>query len=74
MNASGTATLVAPSALEKGANSFTEGETRSRLAGAGLSDISGLHKDDQGIWRGKGMRDGKPVEIGFDYKGNISAQ
>lgn len=74
VNASGTATMVAPNALEKGANSFTEGEARSRLEGAGLSNISGLHKDAQGIWRGKGTRDGKPVEIGFDYKGNISAQ
>lgn len=74
VNASGTANMVAPSALEKGANSFTEGEARSRLEGAGLSNIAGLHKDDQGIWRGKAVRDGKPVEVGFDYKGNMAAQ
>ena len=74
VNASGTATIVAPSALEKGANSFTEGQTRSRLEGAGFKDVTGLHKDDQGIWRGKAMHDGKSVEVGFDYKGNIGMQ
>jgi periplasmic protein CpxP/Spy len=74
VNASGTATMVAPSALEKGANSFTEGQARSRLEGAGLASVTGLHKDDQGIWRGKAMRDGKQVDVGFDYKGNIGVQ
>ena len=74
VNASGTATMVAPSALEKGANSFTEGQARSRLEGAGLASVSGLHKDDQGIWRGKATRDGKQVDVGFDYKGNIGVQ
>lgn len=74
VNATGTAKLVAPSALEKGANSFTEGQARSRLAGAGLSNVTGLKKDDQGIWRGKAMRNGKNVAVGFDYKGNIAAE
>ncbi|MCW6506483.1 PepSY domain-containing protein [Lichenifustis flavocetrariae] len=74
VNASGTATIVPASALEKGANSFTEGQTRARLEGAGLMAVSDLHKDDQGIWRGKATRDGQPVQVGFDYKGNIAAQ
>ena len=74
VNASGTATIVAPSALEKGANSFTEGQAKSRLEGAGLASVTDLHKDDQGIWRGKATRDGKQVDVGFDYKGNIGAQ
>lgn len=74
VNASGTATIVAPSALEKGANSFTEGQAKSRLEGAGLASVTDLHKDDQGIWRGKATRDGKQVDVGFDYKGNIGVQ
>ena len=74
VNASGKAQFVAAAALEKGANSFTEGQTKSRLEGAGLKDITDLKKDDQGVWRGKAMRDGKSVAVGFDYKGNISAQ
>ena len=74
VNASGQAQFVAPTALEKGANSFTEGQAKSRLEGAGLKDVKDLKKDDQGVWRGKAMRDGKTVSVGFDYKGNISAQ
>ena len=74
VNASGKAQFVAPTALEKGANSFTEGQAKSRLEGAGLKDVKDLKKDDQGVWRGKAMRDGKSVTVGFDYKGNISAQ
>lgn len=74
VNASGTAQFVAASALEQGANSFTEGQTKSRLEGAGLTNVMDLKKDDGGIWRGKAMRDGKSVTVGFDYKGNIAAQ
>ncbi len=73
-NPSGTVNIVAPSALEKGANSFTEGQARGRIEGAGFSGVTGLHKDDQGIWRGKATRDGKQVDVGFDYKGNIGVQ
>ena len=60
--------------LEKGANSFTEGEARSRLDKAGFKDAKDLKKDDQGIWRGMATRDGKPVQVGLDFKGNIAAQ
>ncbi|MDB5559332.1 MAG: hypothetical protein JWQ36_2266 [Enterovirga sp.] len=66
--------FVAASALEKGANSFTEGQAKSRLEEAGLKNVTDLKKDDQGVWRGKAMRNGKSVTVGFDYKGNIAAQ
>ena len=74
VNPSGTANIVAASALEKGANSFTEGQAKSRLEGAGLMNVTDLKKDDDGVWRGKAMRDGKSVTVGFDYKGNIAAE
>ena len=66
--------LVALSALEKGANSFTEAQARARLEGAGLTNVTDLKKDDGGIWRGKAMRNGQSVMVGFDFKGNIAAQ
>ena len=72
VNASGQATIVPASALEKGSNSFTEGQVRSRLEGAGFTNVSDLKKDDDGIWRGKASRNGQSVTVGFDYKGNIS--
>ena len=60
--------------LEPGANSFTEGQVRSRLEEAGFRDIADLRKDDQGIWRGKAMQNGRSVNVGFDFKGNVAAQ
>ncbi|GJE59093.1 hypothetical protein [Methylobacterium trifolii] len=60
--------------LEKGANSFTEGEVRSRLDKAGFKDAKDLKKDDAGIWRGTAMHGGKAVSVGLDFKGNVAAQ
>ena len=74
VNASGTVNVLAFSALEKGANSFTEGQAKSRIASAGFTDVSELKKDDQGIWRGTATRGGKQQQVGFDYKGSIGAQ
>lgn len=56
-----------------GANSFTESEARSRLESHGYSNVTSLAKDDQSIWRGKAMKDGKTVDVALDYQGNIVA-
>jgi hypothetical protein len=55
----------------KGANSFTEGEAKSRAESHGFSEIKDLKKDDDGIWRGHATQQGKSVEIAIDYKGNV---
>lgn len=60
--------------VEPGANSFTEDQVRSRLAAQGLMNVTDLRKDDQGIWRGKAMRNGQSVSVALDYKGTIQAQ
>ena len=73
VNASGTIQLVAPSALEQGANSFTEGQARSRIESAGFTTVTDLKKDGQGIWRGKAKKGSQSVDVGFDYKGNMAA-
>ena len=74
VNASATVNIVAISALEKGANSFTEGQAKARIGSAGFADVSDLKKDDQGVWRGTAMKSGRQQQVGFDYKGNIGAQ
>jgi hypothetical protein len=61
-------TAAAPVA---GANSFTESQARGRLEAHGYSNIGGLTKDNQSIWRGKAMKDGTPVNVALDYQGNI---
>lgn len=57
-----------------GANSFTEGQARGRIEGAGFSNVADLQKDDQGIWRGKAQRSGQPVEVALDFQGNVSSR
>ena len=55
----------------KGSNSFTEGEARSRIEKNGFTNVSSLKKDDDGIWRGTGMRNGQQVAVALDYQGNV---
>jgi putative membrane protein len=64
-------TIAAP---VPGKNSFTESEARNRLESFGYTDISGLHQDDQSIWRGRAVKSGQQVQVGLDYQGNIVAQ
>lgn len=56
-----------------GANSFTEGQARSRIADAGYADVQGLRLDEQGIWRGRANRNGRSTGVAMDYQGNIVA-
>ena len=63
-----------PGAPVAGANSFTEGQARSRIESKGYTNVSGLKKDDKGVWRGTAMRDGKSVDVSLDFEGNIVAQ
>ena len=58
----------------KGANSFSMGEARNRITAGGFTQVSGLRKDRNGIWRGKAMKDGQSVNVYCDYQGNVGAQ
>lgn len=58
----------------KGANSFTEKQAADRIAKAGYVSVTGLKQDKDGLWRGSAMKDGRPVEVSLDYKGNVNAQ
>ena len=44
-----------PGAPVAGANSFTEGQAKSRIESHGFSNVTDLKKDDAGVWRGKAM-------------------
>jgi hypothetical protein len=56
-----------------GANSFTEGQARARMGDAGFNDVQELRLDDQGVWRGRGMRNGQQTGVALDYQGNVVA-
>lgn len=68
-SASGTVGAAGP---VPGANSFTEDQARERITGAGFQQVTGLKKDDQGIWRGKAMKGGKQVDVSLDFRGNVN--
>jgi hypothetical protein len=57
-----------------GANSFTEGQAKSRIEEKGFKNVSDLKKDDAGVWRGKADQNGKTVPVSVDFQGNVVAQ
>ena len=63
-----------PGAPVAGANSFTEGQAKSRIETNGWSSVSDLRKEDSGVWRGKAMKDGKSATVSVDFQGNVTAQ
>lgn len=60
-----------PGAPVAGANSFTESQAKARIEANGFTNVSGLKKDDQSIWRGTASKDGKQVSVALDYQGNV---
>ena len=63
-----------PGAPVAGANSFTEGQAKSRIESSGYTNVSELKKDDSGVWRGKAMKDGRSINVSLDFQGNVVAQ
>jgi hypothetical protein len=70
-NAVNTTNANNPGAPVVGANSFTEGQAKSRIESNGFSNVTGLKKDDSGVWRGKAMKDGKSTDVSLDFQGNV---
>jgi hypothetical protein len=69
VNSSGQNNSNAPVA---GRNSFTEEQAKSKIEGAGFSDVSGLAKDDKGVWRGKAKKGGASNNVSVDFQGNVN--
>ena len=55
-----------------GRNSFTEGQAKSRIEGAGYSNVTALAKDDNGVWRGKASKGGATSNVSVDFEGNVN--
>jgi hypothetical protein len=72
--ASGSGDSQTTAAPVPGKNSFTETEARDRLEKRGYTNVEDLVKDQNSIWRGRAIKDGKPVEISLDYQGNIVSE
>ena len=55
-----------------GANSFTEGQARQHILNSGYTDVSGLAKGQDGVWRGMAAHNGAQVSVAMDFKGNVT--
>jgi hypothetical protein len=63
-----------PGAPVAGANSFTEGQAKSRIEARGFNNVAGLKKDNDGVWRGTATQGGKSVKVSVDFQGNVVSQ
>jgi hypothetical protein len=63
-----------PGAPVAGANSFTEGQAKSRIEARGFTNVVGLKKDSDGVWRGTATQGGKSVKVSVDFQGNVVSQ
>ena len=54
-----------------GANSFTEAQAKDRIEAAGFVNVVALAQDQDGIWRASAMKNGAPVKVALDFKGNV---
>lgn len=61
-------------AAAAGHNSFTESQAQDRITKAGYADVSRLLKNDNGVWQGTALKDGAKVNVGLDYKGNVTVR
>jgi hypothetical protein len=55
-----------------GANSFTEGQARQHILNSGYTDVTGLTKGQDGVWRGTATHNGASVQVAMDFKGNVT--
>jgi hypothetical protein len=63
-----------PGAPVAGANSFTEGQAKSRIESHGFTNVAGRRKDGDGVWRGTATQAGKSLKVSVDFQGNVVSQ
>ena len=61
-----------PAAPVPGANSFTEGQAKSKIEAAGYTSVSDLKKDTNGVWTGSATKGGQKVNVKLDFQGNVT--
>ena len=63
-----------PAAPVAGANSFTEGQAKSKIEASGYTNVSDLKKDDNGVWTGTATKGSQKVNVKLDFQGNVVTQ
>ena len=59
-------------APKAGATSFTRNQARQHILHSGYTAVSALTKDNDGVWRGTATKDGAPISVSLDFKGNVT--
>jgi hypothetical protein len=54
-------------------HALTVDQAKAQIEAEGYSNISGLRKDAKGVWRGKAVKDGLPVDVTLDAEGKVTA-
>ena len=75
--AKGNSAIKAPHTVNDGSakpgrNSFTRGQAMKHIEKSGYTGVTGLTKGSDGIWRGTAMKNGSPVQVAMDFKGNVT--
>lgn len=60
-----------PAAPAKGANSFTMEQAKERIQARGFTNVMGLKKDNDGVWKGRADKGGMSHDVALDYQGNV---
>jgi hypothetical protein len=55
-------------------HALTADQARSQIEAEGYSRVTGLQKNDKGIWLGKAIKDGSAVSVTLDTNGKIVAK
>lgn len=55
----------------KGVDGVTEEQIKDHIMAAGMTSVSSVVKDGNGVWRASAMKDGKAVRVFIDEKGNV---
>jgi hypothetical protein len=57
--------------LASGHNSFTLAEARTHIEKAGYTQVTGLMQTSDGLWQGRALRNGQPVDVALDFRGHV---
>jgi hypothetical protein len=55
-------------------HAFTKDQAQSQIEAKGYSNVSGLRKDAEGVWRGDAEKDGIPAKVTLEVSGNVTAK
>lgn len=69
-----TTNTAKPGALNSTNTSGAEAAAKTKLEGAGYSNVKGLTRTPAGIWSGRAVKGGVEIAVSIDASGNVAEQ